>query len=566
MMAGLNCVGCDIAARLLHQLLALASIRQKMEHQLPTNRRACDRCHMQKLSCKRREGSHTCVRCNKANLPCLLSPSKKRTHRTFSADPPRPALSKQASKVSNAAAPANEPLQGKRTSKTYTSRQAYTHLPASIQVLTNENISGADKQEPPPSLVRCGSQNLDPVGNRSSGPCDTLSQEEQPDLDFSLMLESAASCQSVLDFSHFVDVQTSNATSTPSPDISNDAPSMIFSAKSPSASSLAISVGYMADTIALQEKGSWISSPMITEGEPRPISRHNSLSPNSSSRPADWTGEQHWLSGPLADAHQVTTAQQPSGVNMSAWVLSVAEVNTGLHKRAEQIPGVDTNNPPSSQQAKVFAVDQIFLLSQRLIDLLNQVYPRFTNGQSRPSHSSATTPCSLTGGRDISTAMHPPSIPTPAINLDPGSMLLVLSCHLRLLEIYEKIFFHIECWIRDRNSPNPPPAVDIHFPGLNIGAFSLNSSSGLQVTLVIQLVEQLLSRLRDMTLLMDASTAAVAMEVGSKAESGREASANPFTSLSEVGDVALQAVKSRESDTIKNISRVKRLLQKSGIM
>ena len=437
-------------------------------------------------------------------------------------------------------------------------------MPINVPVLTDEDLSGTEKQKPPPSPVRCEYQNLDPAVTGSPRRCDTLGPEELPDMDFSLMLESAANCHSVLDFSHFVDVQTSSVTAIPSPEVSIDASSMIFSAESPSTSSFAKSVASNPGTTALQGNSSSISSHLLGEREPRSIPLHNSLSSDSSSHPADWTEDQHWLNGPATDVHQATT-QQSSRVNMSAWVANVAEVNKGLYKRAEQIPGVDTSNT-SSQQAKVFAVDQIFLLSQRLIDLLNQVYPRFTNWKSRPSLSSATNPCSLTSGSDISTAMNPSSTPAPVIILDPGSMLLVLSCHLRLLDIYEKIFFHIERWIRDRNSTNPPAAVDIHFPDLNIGAFSLKSSSGLQITLVIQLLEQLLSRLRDMTLLMDTPAAAVAVGMGPKVESGCEASANPFTSIDEVGDVALQAVKSRESDTIKNISRVKRLLQKSGIM
>lgn len=40
-------------------------------------RRACDRCHTQKLRCKRIEGHNTCVRCGNANLTCIFSPPGK---------------------------------------------------------------------------------------------------------------------------------------------------------------------------------------------------------------------------------------------------------------------------------------------------------------------------------------------------------------------------------------------------------------------------------------------------------------------------------------------------------
>lgn len=45
--------------------------------QPPKIRRACDRCHTQKLRCKRIEGHHTCVRCGNANLTCIFSPPGK---------------------------------------------------------------------------------------------------------------------------------------------------------------------------------------------------------------------------------------------------------------------------------------------------------------------------------------------------------------------------------------------------------------------------------------------------------------------------------------------------------
>lgn len=40
----------------------------------PVLRRACDRCHLSKLSCQR-EGDASCTRCLKANKPCNTSPS-----------------------------------------------------------------------------------------------------------------------------------------------------------------------------------------------------------------------------------------------------------------------------------------------------------------------------------------------------------------------------------------------------------------------------------------------------------------------------------------------------------
>ncbi|KAH6640084.1 hypothetical protein BKA67DRAFT_588574 [Truncatella angustata] len=47
----------------------------------PILRKACDRCHEQKLSCKR-EGAAECVRCSRAGHTCTTSPSlRNRTRR-----------------------------------------------------------------------------------------------------------------------------------------------------------------------------------------------------------------------------------------------------------------------------------------------------------------------------------------------------------------------------------------------------------------------------------------------------------------------------------------------------
>ena len=43
----------------------------------PQHRRACDRCHAQKLRCNR-QGHKSCSRCAKANVECLSSPSLRK--------------------------------------------------------------------------------------------------------------------------------------------------------------------------------------------------------------------------------------------------------------------------------------------------------------------------------------------------------------------------------------------------------------------------------------------------------------------------------------------------------
>ena len=73
------------AIRSLHQSMILI---ETMSHTQP--RQACDRCHGQKLRCKRGGSDASCTRCLKAGVVCVSRPSlrsKKVRHRSMSGAP-----------------------------------------------------------------------------------------------------------------------------------------------------------------------------------------------------------------------------------------------------------------------------------------------------------------------------------------------------------------------------------------------------------------------------------------------------------------------------------------------
>jgi hypothetical protein len=141
--------------------------------------------------------------------------------------------------------------------------------------------------------------------------------------------------------------------------------------------------------------------------------------------------------------------------------------------------------------------------------------------------------------------------------LDPASILLVLSCYLRVLEIYGKVFLHLNACINLRQGKGS--LVDICMPVLNFGAFSLESSRGLQITLIVQIAEQLLGRLREIILTINTETRG---KIGSEDISNGSPS---FPNMMIV-ETTLQAIKVQDSETAKNIAKVKRSLQQSRIM
>ena len=284
-----------------------------------------------------------------------------------------------------------------------------------------------------------------------------------------------------------------------------------------------------------------------------------------------------------------------NSITEATWLQRVAEINVRLFEHASIIPAVQESpehpqtgdrrvesspnaldhkggsGPRKEEQGSEFAIDQTFLLSRQLIHILNQVYPRFhqtafsldpavispcysqsphrqhsSHGSHRGHNSGASNPLAIYD--------HPPA------SIDPGSGLLVLSCYLRVIDIYDKIFGHIRTCLAKTGTAEP--LTQIRLPGLTIGSFSLPSSSALQLTLFIQLAEQLLDRLRSIVALMDSTVLRAANdEGGSNRPDGQDGSP-----LGDVTDVTLQAIRTREGEMVKRMNSVRRMLQQSGIM
>ncbi|GKZ24846.1 hypothetical protein AbraCBS73388_011855 [Aspergillus brasiliensis] len=234
------------------------------------------------------------------------------------------------------------------------------------------------------------------------------------------------------------------------------------------------------------------------------------------------------------------------------WVAELGRLNVTLLTHAQQIAHRQPRGTPSTpsptsatdhdfqEDRPTFAVDQTFLLSQQLIDLLSQ-----------------QDALAATGAPAQSPPPGPPQLPRALRSLDPASILLVLSCHLRVLDSYSQMFAHIQAW--QEHGGASLAATGIGLPALNIGAFSLPASSPrLQIAVILQLAEQLLGRLREMVLLPDvpplAATRSVCHEMGASHHS---------TAMHEVVSITLQAISARELGMTKTISWIKRALQES---
>ena len=212
----------------------------------------------------------------------------------------------------------------------------------------------------------------------------------------------------------------------------------------------------------------------------------------------------------------------------------------------------------SSCSEDEFAIDKTFALSHELIAVLNQLYPRFTHQYPDVDTPSLQPQRRSTAGSTWKQPRDVPSAPftvRPPCSLDEGSVLLILSSYLRIINIYDTIFSHIEVSITQTYQKDGKTSMRL--PRLNIGAFSLPSSSVMEITVIIQLAEQLLSRLREITGLMDSNP---------QSEDGDASAIHQQDKDTSCTDVTLRSLRSRERELMKRTTQVKRSLLQLNIL
>ncbi|KAF2444611.1 hypothetical protein P171DRAFT_431418 [Karstenula rhodostoma CBS 690.94] len=224
---------------------------------------------------------------------------------------------------------------------------------------------------------------------------------------------------------------------------------------------------------------------------------------------------------PCADASQ-TVPTLPALTT----VRSLSDLNVDLYTLSSFIPKPPTDiSQPLSWKDKDFAIDKTFQLSQRFIEVLNKLYPRFLE----------TAPISSAGSG---------SALRPDPSFDQASFLLVLSCYQRLVDAYDDIFGNMQACLNRSSTTAREDYVQM--PDVRVGDFSLPNSSALQITLILQLARHLLRRLGDIIKWVDSGYI--------------DASSNDLTSLT------LKAVYTRESDLITRINVLRNTLISLNIL
>jgi hypothetical protein len=200
---------------------------------------------------------------------------------------------------------------------------------------------------------------------------------------------------------------------------------------------------------------------------------------------------------PVAEPNHLSPHEQ--------WIRKISDLNIKLYQHAALFPqGVSSNRRASQYstcldgdnrtgQNRNIAIDQIFTITAQVLETLELV--------------SSQSP--VNGVRN---GMEP---------LDQGSLLLIFSLYLRLLDLYYAIFEQLQKTLpspryrssssvsshypRSLLSTDSPPCTERmldgrlpRFPVLSIGEFSLQASSSVHTLMTVQLAEQLLGRVNRM--------------------------------------------------------------------
>ncbi|KAI1349619.1 hypothetical protein F5Y01DRAFT_288725 [Xylaria sp. FL0043] len=163
------------------------------------------------------------------------------------------------------------------------------------------------------------------------------------------------------------------------------------------------------------------------------------------------------------------------GYTLTSTAQQLTSLNMALYECASKLPSIKasraggpdvsrTTNSATTRGAALLVLDEVFHVTTTFINIMNAVDPMFTH-----THD------------EITPALE---IPSPSsLHLDEASVLLFLSCHCRLTDIYEAIFQAIQRCIRGSSHTAAPhsTAAGIILPQLQVGGFGGVSSPALRV-------------------------------------------------------------------------------------
>ncbi|KAK1470847.1 hypothetical protein CCUS01_00965 [Colletotrichum cuscutae] len=272
-------------------------------------------------------------------------------------------------------------------------------------------------------------------------------------------------------------------------------------------------------------------------------------SSSRSSKPHDFTPPRRARKRVKQRTRQIMLRPYAAGQGPSTgeWMPRITEVNSRLFELSSNLPAhIDSSEEPGrssiastpddgSSTSAPFPVDEMFKLSRHFADLLAEMSPPME----------AASPASDGGNSVLAKGLNSLS--------DPATCLFVLSTYVRLLDMYQKVFSCIHSELNQLESGHLFQSWKL--PGVTVGSFAVDSAPSLQMSLTIQLAEEFLLQMRrasaslDPTLRSDGSPAGKAPDAASM--------------FSGVVDVSFQALKRQEESLGKELKDLRKAMETS---
>ncbi|KAM3073605.1 hypothetical protein ACMFMG_004510 [Clarireedia jacksonii] len=407
-------------------------------------RAACDRCHSQKLRCHRQPSTDICERCAKAHTECLYSPFRQKpatlvksvkttssTERTYSDEAGTPSV------LPNIP---NE-LKRKRSSEHENGVPRHPSLYESERqratVIDNNWIGDMNYQE-------VGWEGLDLVyfdnillADNLVGPSAVLEGQEP---------ESQGNCQAETTQHH-----TTNSEYRGADQISE------FVMQTPSRGSVV-------------EKA--VSEIDLTNS---PISKTINL--HHTVWPSDENAIPRRSQSPIASSCIQTLSKL--AVDLHGHRMTVPPQS--IHKRGSPL---NISAPYSD-----FSIDKTFRLTQSLVDIYPSCIETFVTRTAILS-SANFREMNFDNSREPLTS----TVASGVVEIDQPSILLILSCHMRLIDIYEELYKHAQACMAGEGTACSYQQTNLSIPALRIGSYVPPPSMAvsIQMMLLMHLLTQLL--------------------------------------------------------------------------
>ncbi|KAE8454299.1 hypothetical protein EG329_005224 [Mollisiaceae sp. DMI_Dod_QoI] len=200
----------------------------------------------------------------------------------------------------------------------------------------------------------------------------------------------------------------------------------------------------------------------------------------------------------------------------SSCIGKLSQLSSDLFQHSQTLPPLSIHDPECADEDgymrselkdySQYFIEETFRLTQGLID----IYPSFLTSVLNNNQPQAPSPSfdwvdTTQSESSINTPPEeigdPPLPPPPKPPLDHSSILLILSCHLRVIEIYEQLFKHMQVCIKQKGIPMTRRQASLKVPQLTIGTYCPPPSSAvpMQMLLLIQFASQLFNYAADLS-------------------------------------------------------------------